>query len=140
MCLKYHTTTDLSPDEVHEIGLREVARIEQRYKTEVRIIFLFLVRTPFNNFHEKVLLPLGFDESDFPGFVAHVASDLRFYVSSPEALLQVYERRCEQIRAKMPDYFLEFPKSPLEIVSRREGPAAFYLTGTSRLTSTPPSQ
>lgn len=44
-CLKFHTTTNLTPDEVHAIGLEEVAKIEARYKNEVLIplkVFPFL--------------------------------------------------------------------------------------------------
>jgi len=49
--LKYHTTTNLTADEIHSIGLIEVAKIEERYKKEV-------------------LLPLGFDT--FEAFINFV--------------------------------------------------------------------
>ena len=31
-CLKYHTTTDLTPDQVHQLGLQEVARLQAEIK------------------------------------------------------------------------------------------------------------
>jgi uncharacterized protein (DUF885 family) len=34
-CLKYHTTTNLTAEEIHEIGLQQVAIIENRYYTEI---------------------------------------------------------------------------------------------------------
>ena len=35
-CLKYHTTTDLTPDQVHQLGLREVARIQSEIRDLIK--------------------------------------------------------------------------------------------------------
>ena len=110
--LKCHTTTDLTADEVHEIGLKEVATIEARYINDV-------------------LLPLGFEPDQFSKFVEFVRHDPQFYVPTAEALLDVYRTTCKKIEGLMPQYFNEIPRSPLEITSKPGGPAAYYLAGTA---------
>lgn len=110
-CLRYHTTTTLTADQIHAIGLEEVARLEARYVSDV-------------------LQPLGFG-SDFARFAAHAHSEPRFYVDTPAALLAHYTAVCEDIKRVLPSYFAEFPQSPLEIVATLKGPAAFYLAGTT---------
>lgn len=110
--LKCHTTTDLTADEVHEIGLKEVANIEARYVNDV-------------------LLPLGFEPDKFAEFVEFVRHDPQFYVPTAEALLDVYRTTCKKIEGLMPQYFNEIPRSPLQITSKPGGPAAYYLAGTA---------
>ncbi len=112
LCLKFHTTTDLTAAQVHDEGLREVAKIEARYR-------------------EDVMLPLGFDPDDFAAFVSFVRSDPQFYVGTAEALMDVYCDTCARIQATLPRFFNEIPKSPLEITSKQGGPAAYYLAGTA---------
>ena len=38
-CLKFHTTTTLSADDVHAIGLEQVARIERRFQDACSVFF-----------------------------------------------------------------------------------------------------
>lgn len=109
-CLKYHTTTSLTAQEIHEIGLKEVAKIEGRYRNEV-------------------LIPLGFDPDDFPYFSEHAKTSSQFYVKNSDALLEVYRKQVAVINDKMPSFFNEIPRSPLEITSRSAGPAAYYFAG-----------
>lgn len=109
---RYHTTTELTADEIHNIGLSEVARIQDRYRNEV-------------------MIPLGFDPDDLPAFMEFMKNDKQFYVSSGEALVEVYNKTCSEIDAIMPQLFKEFPVSPLEIKGRDGGPAAYYLAGTA---------
>jgi uncharacterized protein (DUF885 family) len=52
-CLRFHTTTDMTADEIHAVGLAEVERIEARIRGEV-------------------LAPLGFAADQFPAFVEQV--------------------------------------------------------------------
>ena len=110
-CLEYHTTTSLTADDIHALGLSEVARIETRYR-------------------EEVLKPMGFEPDDFTAFVQHARSHPAYYVSNAEQLLNRYRAVCERIAHIMPTYFADIPASPLEITSKEVGPAAYYLAGT----------
>ena len=62
-----HTTTDLTPDQIHEIGLSEVKRIRGEMAAVIR--------------------ETGF-QGDLPAFIAMLRKDPRFYVTSREALLE----------------------------------------------------
>jgi uncharacterized protein (DUF885 family) len=97
---------------VFQIGLAEVAKIESRYLSDV-------------------LRPLGYAETaeDFARFIEHVRTAPEFYVKTPEELLNTYRKCCGDIAEVMPQYFNEIPKTPLEITSKQNGPAAYYLTG-----------
>ena len=109
-CLRYHTTTTLSADEIHEMGLAEVARIEARYAAEV-------------------VAPLG--QPDFASFLAHAKAQPRFLKQSAEELLEHYRLITARIERVLPEFFAEFPKSRMEIVAADKGPCAFYLAGTA---------
>ena len=55
LCLRYHTTTAMTPDEIHELGLAEVARIQERYQTDV--LDKLGVSTSFDEFVAKYRAP-----------------------------------------------------------------------------------
>lgn len=109
-CLRYHTTTNLTAAEIHAMGLSEVAHIEQRYIKDV-------------------CAPLGY--SDFATFLAAAKADARFVAPSSEALIEHYGLTTNRIEKVLPQFFNEFPQSPMEIVSADKGPCAYYLAGTA---------
>ena len=88
------TTLPMTPEEVHEIGLREVARI----RTEM----------------EKVKHEVGFG-GDLQQFFEHLRTDPRFKAKSREALTERYYEVGRAVDAKLPQYFSVFPKAKLEI-------------------------
>ena len=116
--LAYSTTTDLTADEVHEIGLSEVARI----------------RAEMEAIKEKV----GF-EGTLAEFFIFVRVDAQFYYPNTdegrEAYLQAARDHLEALKAKLPDFFGILPKADL-IVKRvepfreRDGGAQHYFSGT----------
>jgi uncharacterized protein (DUF885 family) len=113
-CLQYHTTTTMTPAEVHSLGLTEVARIERRYV-------------------DDVLAALGFSGS-FADFVAAIKSpNSGFYFATESELLQGYTALTARIQSLLPTYFRRLPASPLEIVPmhKASAPAAYYMQGTS---------
>ncbi len=117
--LRINTTTDMSADEVHQLGLAEVARI----------------RREMNAIREQV----GF-EGDLEAFFEFVRSDPQFYFPDTDAGRQAFidETRhyLDLIDAKLPEYFGILPKADLEVrrveaFRERDGAAAFYETGTA---------
>eukprot|EP00756_Hemistasia_phaeocysticola_P049326 Hpha_TRINITY_DN23790_c0_g1::TRINITY_DN23790_c0_g1_i1::g.93132::m.93132 len=112
LALRYHTTTTMTADEIHEIGLSEVSRIKQRYATDV-------------------MAPLGFSGT-FAEFVEGVRADEAHVYSTQGELLDGYRALCAEIEGVLPAFFEKFPVSPLEIVSKNNesAPAAYYLAGT----------
>lgn len=88
------TTLPLKPDDIHQLGLREVARIRQDM--------------------EKAKQELGFTGS-LAEFFEYLRSDPKFKPKSREALTQGYYDIGKAVDAKIGDYFKILPKAKLEI-------------------------
>lgn len=88
------TTTRMSADEIHELGLREVARIEGE----------------MNAVREQV----GF-EGDLRTFVRFLKEDPRFYFDSAVEVLAGYRDLKLRINALLPKMFADFPKADYQI-------------------------
>ena len=88
------TTLDMTPDEIHQLGLSEVARITGEM--------------------EKVKTEVGFKGS-LPKFFDHLRTDPKFKSRSRDALTQGYYDIGKAVDAKMPEYFSSLPKTKLEI-------------------------
>ncbi len=92
--VKQTTTTDLTPDEIHEIGLSEVARI-----------------------HEEmlgVMAEVGF-EGTLPEFWEFLKSDPRFYFDEREQLLQSYRDMKATAAAAADQLFSLKPEADFEV-------------------------
>jgi uncharacterized protein (DUF885 family) len=91
---RYFTTTDLTPAEIHELGLNEVARIRSEM--------------------EQVKMQVGF-KGDLPAFFRFLQEDPRFYYSDEAALLQGYRDLKKEIDGRLPGLFADFPKADYEV-------------------------
>ncbi len=104
----YHTTTDMTPDEIHALGLSEVARIRGRM--------------------EAIIADLGF-EGGFAAFQTFLRTDPQFYAPTPEQLIKEYAWIAKRADGKMPEYFATLPRLSYGV---RDVPAALapaYTTG-----------
>jgi uncharacterized protein (DUF885 family) len=99
-------------DEVHSIGLAEVQRISARMQTEC-------------------MRAMGFNQEQGKEFAEFMRTEKRFYRDTAEQLLEHYKGVLCRINALLPAFFSDQPKCPLEILSRSDGPSAFYLAGTA---------
>lgn len=109
-CLRFHTTTSKSAQEIHDMGLQEVARIEGRFQHEVLDV-------------------LGF-KGKFSEFAESLKKDPTFFYTSEEDLLAGYRDLVKRITEKLPQFFGKLPAMPLEVVAKTGGPAAYYFAGT----------
>ncbi|HEX8261831.1 MAG TPA: DUF885 domain-containing protein [Allosphingosinicella sp.] len=88
------TTTDMTPDEIHRIGLAEVARLHAEM--------------------EAVKARVGFTGT-LQQFFEHIRTDPRFKPASREALQQGYVAIGKRLDATLPTMFSTIPKTRLEI-------------------------
>jgi uncharacterized protein (DUF885 family) len=91
---RYYTTTDLAPAAIHELGLKEVARIRAEM--------------------EQVKKQVGF-KGDLPAFFKFLQEDPQFYYTDAESLLQGYRDLKKRIDARLPQLFSDFPKADYEV-------------------------
>jgi uncharacterized protein (DUF885 family) len=89
-----HTTTELTPAEIHEIGLREVARILGEM--------------------DGVRRKVGFD-GDLHAFFAHLQTDPRYFYTRGADLVQGYRELKKRIDAEIPRLFSVLPKADYEV-------------------------
>jgi uncharacterized protein (DUF885 family) len=88
------TTMDRPAEEIHELGLAEVARIRGemlRVKEQVGV------------------------KGDLDAFFKFLEEDPRFYFTNEEDLLEAYREAKRQIDALLPKLFSDFPKADYEI-------------------------
>jgi len=88
------TTTDMTPAQIHQLGLDEVARIHG----EIR----------------KVMAEVGFKGS-LQEFFAFMKTDPQFSFKSEDALLAYYRSLEDRINKRIPEQFSLIPKAPFEI-------------------------
>ncbi|HEY0795086.1 MAG TPA: DUF885 domain-containing protein, partial [Acidisarcina sp.] len=111
--IRQSTTTNLTADQIHQIGLDEVKRDE----TEMLAI----------------AKKLGF--ADIAALRKAIETDPKFHPTSREALLAVYRAHLDQMRPKLPELFGTLPKATLEVkpvpefIEKDQAPA-YYQRGT----------
>ena len=108
---QHFTTTELTPDEIHEIGLREVARIRGEMET--------------------VIDTVGFD-GDIAAFNDFLRTDPQFYYETPEALLEGYQAVSKRLDPGLVNLFGKLPRAPYGVrpIPDEEAPdttTAYYM-------------
>lgn len=91
---KASTTTDLTPAQIHDIGLREVARIQGEMR--------------------EVMQQVGF-KGDLKAFFAHMTDRNNYTFASEEELLKAYNALNARVNAGVPKLFSLTPKAAFEI-------------------------
>ncbi|RZV36038.1 MAG: DUF885 domain-containing protein [Chromatiales bacterium] len=85
------TTTRLSPDEIHRIGLNEVKRIRDEM--------------------QQIIVEVGF-EGSFRDFLAHLRTDPAFYFDNPDDLYTEYLATTKRIDPELVKLFGRLPRMP----------------------------
>jgi uncharacterized protein (DUF885 family) len=88
---RYYTTTDLTAEQIHAIGLKEVARIRAEM--------------------EKVKAQTGFKGS-MAEFFTFLRSDPKFFEKTPDALLERYRSVAKRIDPELVKVFKTIPRQP----------------------------
>jgi len=92
--IRYYTSLDLSPEEVHDTGIKEV----QRIRTEM----------------QQIIGEIGFG-GDFQDFIRFLRTDKRFYVDSPEQLMKEVALVLKKMDGQLPELFNTLPRMPYGI-------------------------
>lgn len=89
--IRWHTTVDKTPGEIHQLGLAEVARI----RTEM----------------DRVIAASGFKGS-YDDFVKFLRTDRRFYFTDAASLLTAYRDIAKRADPELADLFGRLPRTP----------------------------
>jgi len=108
------TTTELTPDQIHELGLQQVDKIEAEMLAVA---------------HE-----LGFN--DLASLNDHIKNEPRFYAKSGQQLLDLYKNYAREMQPELPKLFGHLPKSkltviPMEASRSKNAVPADYSDGTA---------
>lgn len=117
--VKHGTTTDMTPAQVHALGLQEVARL----RAEI----------------ERLIPRTGF-RGGFPEFIAFARSDRRLFFNDPAALLDRYRRTLALAQARVGRVATLVPAAgivvkPMGAASGSGQPAAYYEAGSAERTA-----
>jgi uncharacterized protein (DUF885 family) len=98
LAVKESTTTNLSPEEIHQIGLTQVKEIEARML--------------------QVISQLGY--KDLKSFGASLETNPKVHVHSRKEILDLYQKYIDQMYPKLPSMFGRLPKAKVEIMPIEE--------------------
>jgi uncharacterized protein (DUF885 family) len=111
--IKRTTTTDLTADQIHQIGLDEVKKDEAAM--------------------EAIAEKLGF--KDLASFRASLKTNAKMHPASADALMDAYRGYIQPMQAKLPELFGRLPKEQLEVTTvpdyaAKTAPPAYYEAGS----------
>lgn len=104
----YTTSTQYTADDIHQIGLREVARIKAEMK--------------------QIIEDLKF-EGSFADFFHFLRTDKQFYAETPEQLLMIARDMAKRADAQLPRYFKTLPRKPYGVAPVPDAIAPKYTAG-----------
>jgi uncharacterized protein (DUF885 family) len=91
--VKRLTTTDKTPEEIHQIGLQQVAELERQMMV--------------------IAKKQGF--SDLKAFNASIEKNPKLHYQSREQILDLYRKYIAQMKPKLPELFGRLPKADVEV-------------------------
>ena len=108
--LKNYTTTDLTAEEIHQIGLDNVARIHGEMR--------------------KIMAKVGF-EGSLQDFFKHLRTSDQYFHTSREDYIAEAKEKLDAMEKKLPDFFNTLPKAPyiikpVEAFREKSAGKAFY--------------
>jgi len=106
--IRQFTTLDLTAEQVHQTGLREVERIEKEMR--------------------DVIAQTGFT-GDFASFLEYLRTDPRFYPKTAEELLKEASYIAKRMDAKLPSLFKTLPRLPYGVAPVPDHIAPKYTAG-----------
>jgi uncharacterized protein (DUF885 family) len=106
--VREYTTTDLSPEEIHKIGLEEVDRIQAAML--------------------KTMRDSGF-KGTFPEFLEFLRTDPQFIAKTPDELLGVSAYVAKRVDGVIGDHFGLLPRKRFGIIPVPDALAPFYTSG-----------
>lgn len=104
----YTTSTQYSADDIHQMGLKEVARIKDQM--------------------EQIILELEF-EGSFSDFFNFLRTDEQFFPKTPEELLMIARDMAKRADAQLPRFFKTLPRKPYGVAPVPDAIAPKYTTG-----------
>jgi uncharacterized protein (DUF885 family) len=105
------TTTHMTPDEIHQLGLREIDRIQA----------------------EMIVIAKEEGFADLAAFRASLKTNPKYVPASAEQILEDFRHYIAQMEPKLPELFTLLPKSPVTveaIPAFQSAAATHYVTGT----------
>ena len=106
--IRYFTTTDMSPEEIHQLGLRE----QKRIRTEM----------------EAIIESVGFTGT-FKEFLAYLRTDPQFFAESGQDLLEKTAFITKKMDGQMPRFFGRLARNTYEIRGT-DGRGAYYVSSS----------
>jgi uncharacterized protein (DUF885 family) len=104
----YTTSTKYTADDIHQIGLQEVARIRAEM--------------------QKIIKEVNF-KGDFAAFLKFLRTDEQFYAKTPGELLMIARDMAKRIDEQLPKYFYTLPRKPYGVAPVPDAIAPKYTGG-----------
>ncbi|UYB50866.1 DUF885 family protein [Xanthomonas sp. AM6] len=111
--IREFTTLDLTPEQIHRIGLREVAKLRKDMDQTIAA--------------SGFVAPKG--QATFPAFLKFLRTDPQFYPKTPEELLKQAAWIAKRVDAKVGDYIGRLPRQRFAIEPVPPDLAPFYTGG-----------
>ena len=112
--INFYTTTSMTPEQIHQLGLNEVKRIRSEMDT--------------------IIKQVGFDGS-FAEFVSFLRTDLQFYASSGQQLMEKAAFITRKMAGQLPKWFNTLPRNTFDIKASPSGGAYYVASDGSGTTS-----
>lgn len=112
--INFYTTTSMTPEQIHKLGLNEVKRIRSEMDT--------------------IIKQVGFDGS-FADFVHFLRTDPQFYASSGQQLMEKAAFITRKMAGQLPKWFNTLPRNTFDIKASPSGGAYYVASDGSGTTS-----